>query len=128
MVEQAPRQHKGKAVPANLRPYIEALGAECAERFFLTLGGSQVYVPATRTNGERGILFDAVGDAELILALAEALDVAGIGGYVKVPIARKWLAETMSRRGLSDNEIARTIRADVATVRRWLRPPEKKAA
>jgi hypothetical protein len=127
MVERAPRRG-GSKVPANLRPYVEALGAEGAERFFLALGGSQVYVAGTRGAQERGIVAQTVGNTDDVLALAKALEEAGYSGYVKVPLARRWLAENMLKRGLSDNEIARTVRADVATVRRWFCEDDEKSA
>ncbi len=41
-------------------------------------------------------------------------------GYYKVPLAREWCAEVMRAKGETNAEIARTIRVDVATVRRWL--------
>lgn len=123
MVERAP--------PANLRPYVEALGADDAERVFLALGGSQIYVPNVRVRStEPSALFEVVGDAARIFSLSDALDKHGVsdGGYVKVPLARRWVAERMWSRGESSNVIARTIRCDVATVRRWLDRPSVNAA
>jgi hypothetical protein len=112
-----------RTVPANLRPYIEALGADEAEKLFLKMGGSQVFVPGTIRADERSLLFKVVGDYEKIAALAEALDVASVGVYVKVPLASEWIASRMYERGISQNVIARTIRSDVATVRRWFNEP-----
>ncbi|WP_346915078.1 hypothetical protein [uncultured Roseibium sp.] len=37
-----------------------------------------------------------------------------------MPLAREWCAEVMRAKGETNAEIARTIRVDVATVRRWL--------
>lgn len=105
----------GVKTPAHLRPYVAALGVAGARAFFLDLGGSQIYL--SRRAKETALAARAVG-AEKVRALAEALG----NGYIKVPLARQWVAEVMRAQGASDNEIARVVRADVATVRRWLGP------
>lgn len=114
MAERTPRPD-GR-LPAVLRPYVEALGVDDAERVFLALGGSQLYLPANSPRD--GLLFDLLG-AEKVMALSTAFGSDGIGDYIKVPLARRWVADRMWERGVSDNEIARTIRCDVSTVRRW---------
>ena len=117
-------RHKGRAVPANLRPYVKVLGVENAVRFFLTLGGSQVYLARSRTQG--GMVTEIVGEANVIKLCDEMVNAEG--QYVKVPLARRWIAEVMYLDGKNANEIARTVRADVSTVRRWLDAPGKSAA
>lgn len=100
-------------VPANLAPYVEALGAPGALDFFLRFGGSQIYLPKTpsaRSKAAREVGVDNV------TRLAQAIG----DGYIKVPLARQWIAAQLRAAGDSDNEIARIVRADVATVRRWL--------
>ena len=99
-------------VPENLRVYVEILGEDDAMNLFLFLGGTTVYLPAKSSNNS--LLGRAIGAVK-----CEAL-VAELGpGYVKVPIARQWIADTMFFRGHSNAEIARVIRCDEATVRKW---------
>lgn len=100
-------------VPANLTPYVKALGTAGAVDFFLRFGGSQIYLP--KTPSARSKAAKEIG-ADNVARLAEALG----DGYIKVPLARQWIAARLRAKGESDNEIARIVRADVATVRRWL--------
>jgi hypothetical protein len=100
-------------VPAHLDPYVDVLGVDGALALFLELGGSQVYLP--RRSGKRTLLAKTIG-ADQVERLAAVLGY----GYIKVPVARQWCAEALRAQGRSDNEIARIVRADVATVRRWL--------
>ena len=104
-----------KPVPANLAPYVEALGAEGAVALFLALGGTQIYLP--RRSSERSAMAKTIG-AKNVERLAAVLG----SDYIKVPLARRWVAQQLRDGGASDNEIARMVRADVATVRRWLGP------
>lgn len=101
--------------PANIAPFVEALGAEDAVRFFLSLGGSEIYLP--RRSSPRSLTARTIGP-EKVDKLAARLGY----GYIKVPLARQWVAAFMLAQGDSLAEIARTVRADVATVRRWLGP------
>jgi hypothetical protein len=103
-------------VPANLAPYVEVLGTERAVALFLELGGSQIYL-AGRRSSERTLAARIIG-ADQVTRLAAALG----DSYIKVPLARRWVARVLREDGKSDNEIARMVRADVATVRRWLGP------
>jgi len=103
-------------VPAHLAPYIDVLGTERAVALFLELGGSQVYL-AGRRSGERALAARIIGKQQ-VTRLAAALG----DSYIKVPLARRWVASVLRDQGKSDNEIARLIRADIATVRRWLGP------
>jgi hypothetical protein len=103
------------AVPAHVAPYVEAIGAELTVKLFLELGGSQIYLP--RRSGKRTPAAKSIG-ADQVERLARALGY----GYIKVPLARQWTAEQLRSQGKSDNEIARLVRSDVATVRRWLGP------
>lgn len=99
-------------VPENLRTYVEILGEDDAMNLFLFLGGTSVYLPAK--SGNKSLLSRAVG-AEKADALAAELG----AGYIKVPIARQWIADTMFFRGHTNAEIARVIRCDESTVRSW---------
>jgi len=103
----------GVKTPAHLAIYVSVLGIDAAMNLFLTMGGSQIYL--SKRSSDRSLMAQAIG-AEAVERLAARVDY----GYVKVPLARQWIAQVLRDRGKSDNEIARTIRADVATVRRWL--------
>lgn len=103
----------GVKTPAHLAVYVDVLGIEHAMTFFLTMGGSQIYL--SKRSSDRSIAAQAIG-AENVERLAAQVDY----GYIKVPLARQWVAQVMRAQGKPDNEIARIVRADVATVRRWL--------
>ena len=106
--------------PEHVAQYVEIIGADAAVTLFLMLGGSQVYL--SRKSGDNSLIAQTIG-----AAAADQL-AAGLGyGYIKIPLARQWIAETLRDKGRSHNEIARVVRADVATVRKWLgpRPPEQ---
>ncbi|WP_048648966.1 hypothetical protein [Nitratireductor soli] len=110
MLEQQP-------LPANIAPYVEALGTDDAVRLFLSVGGSDIYLP--RRSSPRSLAARAIGP-DRVDRLAQRFGY----GYIKVPLARQWVASVMKANGASLAEIARTVRADVATVRRWLGPAE----
>jgi hypothetical protein len=105
----------GVHTPEHLLAYVEVLGIDGALAFFLGVGGSQIYLP--KKSSDRTLAAQTVG-AENVERLAELIGY----GYIKVPLARQWVAQVMRSQGKSDNEIARTVRADVSTVRRWVRP------
>jgi len=102
-------------IPAHVAPYVEAIGPDKAVALFLALGGSQVYLPLR--SGADTPAAKAIG-AESVERLAQAMG----HGYIKVPLARQWVAKSLRDDGVSDNKIASMIGADVATVRRWLGP------
>ncbi|MBN9333880.1 helix-turn-helix domain containing protein [Devosia sp.] len=105
----------GVKTPANLAVYVDTLGIDLAMDLFLVAGGSQIYL--SPKSSDRALVARTVG-AENASRLAEAVG----QNYIKVPIARQWVARVHWSRGTSVNEIARTVRADIATVRRWLGP------
>lgn len=102
-------------VPAHIAPYVDVLGVDDTVALFLAVGGSQIYI--SRKSGKRTVAAKTIGAAQ-VERLAAVLG----HGYIKVPLARQWIAEVLRAQGKSDNEIARRVRADVATVRRWLGP------
>lgn len=99
--------------PANLRPYVKALGVKGAMALFLSVGGSEIYLPKERSR--RSLAARTIGPEN-----ADKLASEMGYGYYKVPLAREWVAKVMRAQGESNAEIARTIRVDIATVRRWL--------
>lgn len=111
MLEQLPPP------PDNIAPYVEALGIEDAMRLFLSVGGSDVYLP--RHSTRRSLSARTIG-ADKVERLTEVFGY----GHIKVPLARQWVAAVMKAQGASLAEIARTVRVDVATVRRWFGPSD----
>ncbi len=102
-------------VPAHLENYVETLGDRLAAEFFLAFGGSEIYLSQKPTLNS--MVARAIG-IEKTAELAKVIH----NGHVKVPVARIWLAEYFLSQGWSIAKIARTVRADTATVRRWLGP------
>ena len=106
-------KHNGRAIPEQLLPYVQVLGVDLAVDLFLKLGGSQINLPAKSGTETRAA---KVIGAENVERLAEWFGT----GYVKVPLGNKWVAEVLHGKGLNHQEIACTVRSDVATVRRWI--------
>ncbi|AEQ50771.1 helix-turn-helix domain-containing protein [Pelagibacterium halotolerans] len=105
-------------VPANIAPYVDALGIDDALHFILAMGGSELYLPKRST--PRSFAARTIG-TEKVDRLAATLG----PGYYKVPVARQWCASVLLAKGYTMAEIARTVRADYSTVRRWLGPQNK---
>jgi len=100
-------------VPAHIRVFVEALGEDEAERFFLHFGGTEVYWPtAPKARSQVAIVMGR----SAALALAEVAD--RLPG--RVPIPKKWLVLRMRAKGLTTVEIARTLHIADASVRRLL--------
>jgi len=115
--------------PAHVQPYVEAhvvpffraLGEKEAVRFLLYFGGTQIYLAATNAGrSEAARLFGTAAVAALVNELGS--------GIVKVPLARRAIARWQREQGMETTAIARLIRADVATVRKWRAHEEQKAA
>lgn len=105
-------------VPANLRPWVEVLGADQAAELFLALGGAEICLSRRPRDSMLARLVGADKAAALGLALGH--------GYVKVPLARRFVAARLVAGGASVAAAARRVRADEATVRRWLGPAESR--
>jgi hypothetical protein len=105
-------------VPANLRPYVDALGEELAIKFFLRFGGAPLYI-AERPQ----LLSDLVGciGVEMVVALARTV---GPGHISRVPINRQWIAHRLKANGRSILAIARELHVTDVTVRKWLTPSD----
>lgn len=100
--------------PNDIDDFVGPLGEEGAALLFLRMGGSQIYLPIK--SGKNTAAAIAIG-AKQVEKLSAHLGF----GYMKVPLARQWLAYWLRKNGLSNNEIARIIRSDIATVGRYLR-------
>ncbi|MGG7567731.1 helix-turn-helix domain-containing protein [Rhodovulum sp. DZ06] len=100
--------------PAQVAPFVDALGEDHAIRFLLNFGGAELTIPATPS--PRGRLQETLG-AEGAEALAAARDLLPR----RIPLAKPWLARTLAARGMSTAQIARTILASDVSVRAWLK-------
>ncbi len=100
--------------PANVAPYVAALGYEGVMDFLLEFGGAEM---AFSTSPKSWSLLSWTIGPEAAARLADAL------GPVKrrVPLAGHWLARMLDRQGLSVAEIARRLRRSDVAVRRWLK-------
>lgn len=100
--------------PAHLEPYVRILGVEGAVTFFLTFGGSELYLPFTPAAAARSPVAALMGaDAALALGLAQMPK--------RVPTAKPWIAQVMHTQGLRASEIARKLHASDVSVRKWLK-------
>ena len=98
-----------------LAPCVECLGHELAVRFLLDYGGAEIYLaadPKGRSSAE------ALVGAEAVARMADHYQ---LGQRVRVPLARKWLAQMLHWQGHSTAEVARTIRASDVSVRAWIK-------
>lgn len=111
-------------IAPELKPFVEVLGEDDTAKVFLELGGSQVYLSTRRPRD--GVVTKLLGPDKTRLLAGKLC--GGTGGYIKIPLGREWLVNVMARKGMTDNVIARTIRCDVATVRRLVRPQNRQRA
>lgn len=98
--------------PAQIAPFVQALGLETAVRFLLTFGGAPLDFPADPKGRSRA---EALVGREGMIALAAQLNLPR-----RIPLSKPWLAAYFHSRGHSVHDIARTLRATDFTVRRWL--------
>lgn len=106
-------------VPANLEPFVEALGRETAVAFLLEFGGAELYL-AERPGANCRL---AAGEtAEGRARLAKRMG----PGMILVPLAKRWIAFELRRQGVANAAIARRVRSNVATVRKWFAEADAK--
>jgi len=100
--------------PAHLEPYVRILGVEGAVTFFLTYGGSELYIPRTPRPGAP--LVDLLG-----MEAAGNLGAAADRLPRRVPTAKPWLARVWAAQGLRVAQIARRLHVSDVSVRKWLK-------
>jgi hypothetical protein len=99
--------------PAHAATWVAVLGEDLAVKVFLALGGSLIdlaYAPRTSA------LSEIVG-IDRAAALGQALG----SGKIKVPLAKPYVAQVLYKNGTAQQEIARRLHVDVATVARQLK-------
>lgn len=101
-------------VPANLAPYVRALGAELAVEFLLQFGGAPMYFGRQPT--ERARAMQVVGEAGIQALEREVGQRAG-----RVPLAPRWICQYLAATGMPIHEIARRTRISDVTVRAWVK-------
>jgi len=98
-----------------VEPYVRILGREGAVRFLLAFGGTELYLP--RRPRQDHPLVAVVGHKA-----ARDLGAAAPSLPRRVPIPKRWLAQTLDQDGLSVAQIARKLHVTDVTVRDYLRP------
>lgn len=99
--------------PAQVEPYVRALGPDLAVQFLLTYGGAELTLsgrPGGRSGHERMLGHDAAK------RLAEHA-----GAVRRIPLAKRWLAKMLHWQSMSNAAIARRLRITDLTVRRYLK-------
>jgi hypothetical protein len=106
--------------PANIEPYVRALGLERAVAFLLAFGGAPGYFSARPTAGSK--IAEVIG-ADGVQALAETLG----KGQWKIPTAKPWIAQVRDAQGVSIFAIARELHVVEDTARKWVHRGRKAA-
>lgn len=99
--------------PAHAAPWVDVLGEELAVEVFLALGGSVVNLAYKPRSSD---LVEIVG-VEMAASLGRRLG----SGNIKVPIPKPYIAQVLFFHGANQQEIARRLHEDVATVGRQLK-------
>lgn len=100
--------------PAHIEPYVTALGAELAVRFFLAFGGAEFYVAKDPKGKALAVEVIGIEGLRALAAVADRLP-------ARVPTAKPWIAKyLLTVDGLSRTDICRKLHATMPTVARWL--------
>lgn len=103
-------------VPAHLRPWVEALGADLAAEVFLQLGGAELALSPTSRGDSQ--LAQLVGQ-DRAEALARHPRMPAV--RCRVPLANRWVAQLLHMRGHGVGEIARRTRVSSVMIARYLK-------
>lgn len=104
-------------VPAQVEPYVEALGIDMAVEFLIAFGGTVVIVsPRPTKYNEVARRFGV----EASLALSRIADRLPR----RVPQQKAWAARVLHASGLKNVEIARRLNVSDEMVRQYLAKPE----
>ena len=99
--------------PAHAAPWVDVLGELIAVDVFLALGGSIINLAYTPRSSD---LAKIVG-VDKAAALGRRLG----SGNIKVPLAKTYVAQVLFFHGATQQDIARRLHEDLATVARQLR-------
>lgn len=99
--------------PAHIEAYVEILGPEGAFEFLMQFGGAELYLASSP---KRSRLVETIGAQKAADLAAEAHRLPA-----RVPVAKRWLAQVLKSKGLSNAEIARKLHVTDVTVRSYLK-------
>lgn len=102
-------------VPARLAPFVQVLGEAEAVRFFLTFGGTELYLAESPTGRSR---LEAEFGSGVTARLKRVADDHLLPR--RIPTAKPWIARVWASQGLPHAEIARRLHIADSTVRRIL--------
>lgn len=109
-----PGARRYPAPPAQVAPYVDAMGQRLAVRFLLVFGGAELYI--AREPGSRSQLVKLIGQ-EKAAELAKKDHLL----QRRIPLAKPWIAAVLRADGCSVAQIARTLRVSDVTVRKMLK-------
>jgi hypothetical protein len=120
-MEQAWKNHLGQTlvarVPANVLPYVGAVGMDGAARFLLAFGGGNLRPPKTKRGSSFRKIADVVGEeaaGRLVDAFGPVIE--------RVPVAPSFIARHLKGEGKSIQQIARVLHRVDVTIREYLQP------
>lgn len=99
--------------PAHVAPWVEILGEETAVDVFLRLGGSIINLAYTPRSSDLA----KIAGEDKAAALGRRLG----SGNIKVPVPKIWITQVLYYHGATQQDIARRLHIDVATVARQLK-------
>lgn len=97
-------------IPAELHPFIEAIGIDASARLFLAHGGAPAFF--SKHPREDSSLSKTIG-REAVIKLTEICH----GHYHRIPLATEFLVRYLRSQGVSVSQIARQLRISDVTVR-----------
>lgn len=101
--------------PAQVQPFVDALGTDGAVTFLLAFGGAELYIPADPKGASALVHVMGLEAARALSAVAQQAIIPK-----RIPTAKPWIARVLFTRGLPKAEIARRLHASDVAVRRWL--------
>lgn len=107
-------------VPAQVQPYVDALGVEMTLLLFEKFSGTSIYIP--RRPSERNALAAVIGEENIA-----KLTTIGSSSHFEVPMVKRWRALCYHEKGLNGTQIARKLGVTRRMVHYYLkgadRPP-----
>lgn len=110
-------------VPAHLHAYVETLGVDRAVDFLLEFGGGTYYLAADPKGNSEVAKWLGVDDAARLIARLRSTTEHS---YLRIPVAKPWLASVMRSRGATIQAIARKLHATDTSVRGWLHKADER--
>lgn len=107
--------------PAHIEPYVTALGAERAVRFFLAFGGADFYIAKDPKGAAMAVDVIGIDGLRALAAIRDRLQ-------ARVPTAKPWIARYLfTVEGQSKADICRRLHASAPTITRWLADEDKRS-